>query len=412
MRLLAFSPLLNTASSFLTNDHVHDGSTCSISRRLNKSSAVQTTFRRHQRWHQLSSYGQVDDYSDVEQTHQLPIQSYWKLPRLYVSPSRLAKNAIFTLSAEQTHYLTKVMRFFKKGKSNNSDGVVNRKDFVRVFNGHDGEWLAKVYTPSQSDVDNRKRRRRRDEVTLLEVECLVELRKQSSNDDDRPWIIFAPLKTQSRMKLMIEKCTELGVGAIILAKSDRMDGSILSSLSVPSNGSDNLDHVYGTKAKTREEDISVEKLKLQAIEASEQSERLCIPSITTDFSSIIDVSFNTQNDMFSVKDIVKLWRSDLHQENTESRKLLICRERGEESNTVKPLLAALGETEKVAFLIGPEGGWSREELTLFDHVCQKEPDKNPPIQCVSLGSSVLRAETACMMAVGAWELNHDLSQNK
>lgn len=325
-----------------------------------------------------------------------------------MSPSRLAENTIVTLSPEQTHYLTKVMRFLKKGKSN-SDDVANRKECVRVFNGRDGEWLAKVYAPPQTDEDSRKRRRRRDEVILLEVECLVELRKQSINDD-HPWIIFSPLKNQSRMKLMIEKCTELGVGAIILAKSDRMDGTILSSLSVPSNGSDNLDHVYGTKVKSREENVSVEKLKLQAIEASEQSERLCIPSITTDFS-FIDVSCNAPNDVFSVKDIVELWRSGLHQKNSESRKLLICRERGEESNTVKPLLTALGENEKVAFLIGPEGGWSPEEESLFDHVCQQESNKNSSIQCVSLGSSVLRAETACMMAVGACSLTHDLSQN-
>ena len=70
-------------------------------------------------------------------------------------------------------------------------------------------------------------------------------------------------------------------------------------------------------------------------------------------------------------------------------------------SNVAPVLDILPGNKKVAFMIGPEGGWSLEEEDLFDNVCNEQS-----VRCVSLGSSVLRAETACMIAVGAWSLVH------
>ena len=83
---------------------------------------------------------------------------------------------------------------------------------------------------------------------------------------------------------------------------------------------------------------------------------------------------------------------------------MICRERGNGDDAV-PVLQALHRNERVSFLVGPEGGWSADEEELFDDVCSKFADQDAsPVRCVSLGSSVLRAETACLMAVGAWAL--------
>jgi 16S rRNA (uracil1498-N3)-methyltransferase len=204
------------------------------------------------------------------------------------------------------------------------------------------------------------------------------------------------------MKLMVEKCTELGVGAIILVKSDRMDGSVLSSMTTPSIDSENLDELYGMKGKSREGDASIDKLKPQAIEASEQCERLDIPCITTDPYLITGGA----KGILSVKDIVQKMCSNWDDNNDRSRKLLICRERGELSTNVVPVLSALRDNKKVAFIVGPEGGWSPEEETLFDHISMHYSGNDSPVVFISLGSSVLRAETACMMAVGAWALVH------
>ena len=45
---------------------------------------------------------------------------------------------------------------------------------------------------------------------------------------------------------------------------------------------------------------------------------------------------------------------------------------------------------------------------MFDEVCSKYIGmKDAPVQCVSLGSNVLRAETASMLAIGAWSLMND-----
>lgn len=86
---------------------------------------------------------------------------------------------------------------------------------------------------------------------------------------------------------------------------------------------------------------------------------------------------------------------------------MICVERG--SERVVPVLQALRENNRVAFLVGPEGGWSAVEERTFDEICsQYDGMGESPVRCVSLGSSILRAETACLLVVGAWALLNDL----
>ncbi|KAL3786150.1 hypothetical protein HJC23_010724 [Cyclotella cryptica] len=383
---------------------------------------------RRRRWHDVPLYHSSDEGGGIDgddnkmgpmATRQAPSQfiepdNYWTLPRLYVGPKRLTQSSIVTLSPEQTHYLTKVMRLFKRRKSadvSDNDDVTSGKECVRLFNGEDGEWLAKVRVPLKPDEEGNKTRKRRPSKHRnelpLEAECLIELRTQTIHDVCRPWLLCAPLKNQSRMKVMIEKCTELGVGAIILAKSDRMDGSIFLGASSHRNDSENFDAMYGGQDDNFS-GLGVEKLRLQAIEASEQCERLSIPCITSDASSMIDVDNDIRDSMLTMKDIVRLWCNDWNRRNGEGRKLLICRERSEQSTDVEPVLNALRDTKNVIFVVGPEGGWSKEEETQFDALCSQYVGKESPIQCVSLGSSVLRAETASVMAVGAWSLVHDL----
>ena len=97
--------------------------------------------------------------------------------------------------------------------------------------------------------------------------------------------------------------------------------------------------------------------------------------------------------------------------------LLICRERGgsgPDGGGAVPVLRALRENDRVAFLVGPEGGWSAEEEEFFDEICSGYSGGGgggtAPVRCVSLGPSVLRAETACMVAVAAWALTNDSRQ--
>mmetsp|Transcript_31643 Transcript_31643/g.46508 ORF Transcript_31643/g.46508 Transcript_31643/m.46508 type:complete len:160 (+) Transcript_31643:1-480(+) len=107
----------------------------------------------------------------------------------------------------------------------------------------------------------------------------------------------------------------------------------------------------------------------------------------------------------------------LHSNPTKKQRvLLICRERIQsttttinETTTVQPILKALSKIPpktSIAFLIGPEGGWSPYEESLFDFYGSSE-EKSTNIQCISLGPSILRAETAAITAVGAWSLYCD-----
>jgi len=257
------------------------------------------------------------------------------------------------------------------------------------------------------------------------AQCILQLRTQNCKDE-RPWIFFAPLKKLPRMKIMIEKCTELGVGRMIPVTSDRMEGGALMALLESNSNEANLDVVYGGYNNSRKKDhskTSFGKLEVQAIEAAEQCERLGIPIITNDVP-LTRPSESSQDTLWNVRDLVKQWCHDWEESHnlnrdgdvgtTDGRTLLICRERAsggdinDVGDRVVPVLQALHDNQRVSFLVGPEGGWSVEEEEVFDEICSKySGGGDSPVQCVSLGSSVLRAETACMMAVAAWALMND-----
>ena len=334
-------------------------------------------------------------------------QIHWKLPRIYVGPTndiqqsiKIAAGARIPLSSDQSHYLANVMRIFKKRKGNrrqqhqesiniddtNDISTSSSRDCIRIFNGNDGEWLARVNDiSSQSDsttnVRGKKaaRSRKQKEDASLVAECFLQLRTQDYKKDDRPCIMFVPLKNQQRLKNMIEKCCEMGAGQFVAVSSDRMEGGAAMNM-------------------------RFDKLELQAVEASEQCERLDVPLISTS---------SDDGTLKDVKDLVSQWDSDMEGQSKE-RILLICRERGSSEDVnggrskVIPILQALKDNRRVSFLIGPEGGWNNEEEEMFDDVCSKyDGMKDAPVQCVSLGSNVLRAETASMLAVGAWSLMND-----
>ncbi len=144
--------------------------------------------------------------------------NHFKLPRLYVTAS-LHKGGTITLSKDQAHYLTNVLR--------RSAGAQ-----LRLFNGQDGEWLATLEPTSKKSANA----------------VITEQIKQQPQQTKRTHLIFAPIK-KNRMDWLIEKAVELSVTDF---------------------------HPILTQ-NTEVRKINEARLKAQIFEAAEQCERFEIP---------------------------------------------------------------------------------------------------------------------------------------
>ena len=141
-------------------------------------------------------------------------------PRLYVD-GPLGQGETLSLNEAQAHYLRAVLRMSVGGS-------------IRLFNGRDGEWLAKI-----AEMGKKKC------VARLEMQ----LRDQPEGGHNNR-LVFAPLK-KTQTDLVIEKATELGVEEIY--------------------------PVITEYSQTRK--IRLDRLQNIAVEAAEQCERLTLPHI-------------------------------------------------------------------------------------------------------------------------------------
>lgn len=162
------------------------------------------------------------------------------------------------------------------------------------------------------------------------------------------WLLFAPLKKDST-DFVLQKSTELGVAVIC--------------------------PVYTERTNSRR--FNAERARANVIEAAEQSCRLNIPDIRPDMD---------------------LWEA---LQNWDHNRILIY---GDEMGNAAALADVLNHanTRKMAFLCGPEGGFSAaEQIRLREY---------PFIRPAHLGPRILRAETAalamlacCQSQCGDWQ---------
>ena len=280
------------------------------------------------------------------------------LPRLFVDAPTLTSGSILTLSPAQSHYVS-VMRL------TNVKRWGDRAGQIRIFNGSDGEWLAKVVVTEGSS----KKRGRRGDTTI--VECVEQLVEQPSQKKDNHSVqsielYVAPIKKAQR-KMALEKATELNVDAIQFIETD---------LSQASNDNDH------------------DKNTLHVIEASEQCERLTVPDLAKDLLSWDDLLSQIEKPDENEND---LW--------------LFCRERSPSSPNILQVLQSEAPTSStppptsIKVAVGPEGGWSQSELDDIEEISAKDSR----VRFVSLGSLVLRAETACISALSTVMLFKDQS---
>jgi 16S rRNA (uracil1498-N3)-methyltransferase len=157
----------------------------------------------------------------------------------------------------------------------------------------------------------------------------------------REIVLVAAIYKFDRMEWAIEKCTELGVTRILPVIARRTDAHL------------------ATAACKR-----AERWRRIAHEAAQQSRRLATPQID---------------------EPVKLERALTLEVSTR----LLLNENEKSENFRDALRGAAGA---VAFAVGPEGGWTGEEASEFSAAGWRS---------VTLGSTILRAETAAIAALAA-----------
>ena len=156
------------------------------------------------------------------------------------------------------------------------------------------------------------------------------------------WLLFAPLK-KDKTDFVIEKATELGCRKII---------PTITKYTITSN-------------------VKTSRYIAQSIEAAEQCRRTDIPEIT---------------DAINIKELLQNWDNQ--------RTLFFMDETLESKNLLQTLKE--NPTEKSAILVGPEGGFSEDELSLLRSL--------PFCKGATLGPRILRAETAATSALSCWQL--------
>ncbi|MBU3203010.1 16S rRNA (uracil(1498)-N(3))-methyltransferase [Clostridium algidicarnis] len=173
--------------------------------------------------------------------------------------------------------------------------------------------------------------------TLVKVKILEKL--DINNESPVEIYLFQGLPKATKMDLIVQKNTELGIKEITPVLTSRVD------------------------VKLKGEFKKIDRLQRIALEASKQSKRTLIPKIREPISltEVID----------------SLPRFDL----------VIVPYEDETEVTIKQMVISLDKSniKTVAIIIGPEGGFEREEIEMLKKVGAK---------IITLGPRILRTETA------------------
>lgn len=238
--------------------------------------------------------------------------------RVYTEEN-LSSNSTIQVKDNQHHYLKNVLRL-SVGHS------------IKLFNGKDGEWLGNI-------VEHKKNH------------SLIAIKTQLKEQDILPesWLYFAPVK-RTPIDYIASKATELGITNI---------QPILTDFTVVHR-------------------VNCERLKSNAIEAAELSERLSVPNIhpPIKLEKLLSIDqIKKQTILFADESGSGEMISHFFEKNTKMAK---------DKKTIW------------SFIIGPEGGFSDDERSYLSNQENIFP--------ISLGSRVLKADTAVIATLAYWML--------
>ncbi|AFS46888.1 RNA methyltransferase, RsmE family [alpha proteobacterium HIMB5] len=221
--------------------------------------------------------------------------------RLFFKES-LSLNLVSKLDKSQSHYISKVMR-------------IKENENFSLFNSS-GEWKAKILNITKS---------------IVEFEITNQIRQKENQRE--LWLAFSPIKS-NYFNFMIQKATELGITKFVPIIFER----------------------------TVVRKLNKERLEKVIIEATEQSNRINIPTLE-DATNLEDFLKSSE---------MNLILTDLSSDN---KKVDL------EKLTNKP----------VCIVVGPEGDFSENErgkiLSFKD------------VQAIKINENILRSETAVISAI-------------
>ena len=221
--------------------------------------------------------------------------------RLFFKES-LSLNLVSKLDKSQSHYISKVMR-------------IKENEIFSLFNSS-GEWEAKILNITKS---------------IVEFEITNQIRQKENQKE--LWLAFSPIKS-NYFNFMIQKATELGITKFVPIIFER----------------------------TVVRKLNKERLEKVIIEATEQSNRINIPTLE-DVTNLEDFLKSSE---------MNLIFTDL---NSDNKKVDI------EKLSNKP----------VCIVVGPEGDFSENErgkiLSFKD------------VQAIKINENILRSETAVISAI-------------
>ncbi len=251
--------------------------------------------------------------------------------RLYISEPTppFVTGLSFSLNPDQSRYLTTVMR-------------LHVNDEIAVFNGRDGEWLARLAEVGKKSVSLQLHEQVRPQIGTL-----------------GPTLVAALIK-RAPLEYIVEKATELGVRTLQLVITDRSNVSY----------------------------TNIERLVSIAKESAEQTERLDVPEILPPVKLDVWLASNICGSVLYGDENSK---HEMDRQLTRSLLAVLT-----DMNACASNAAA-----SVALLIGPEGGFSDSERERLRAHAQVHPVNLGP-RILRADTAAISALTLVQAVIGDW----------
>lgn len=235
--------------------------------------------------------------------------------RFFVDRKNILEERMIVSDQEDVKHIIKVLR-------------LTEGSCIEICDGENNEYIGKIVSVSKKEV-------------ILDI-----VEKRESKTEPPIFVtLFQGIPKSSKMDMIIQKCTELGIGQIQPMVTERTVIKL-------------KDEKSGNKKVERWQKISDS--------AAKQCKRGRIPKVN------MPISFKEVLDLVSEYDL-----AIIPYENEENRGL-------------KNILRSNNKLKKVAIMIGPEGGFEEAEIIAA---------KSAGIIPVTLGPRILRTETAGFVAL-------------